>query len=58
MGAATVSAITRALAPGYVASTSTVGGVMLGVCSMGRKGIVMPPASTITIETTEAKIGR
>jgi hypothetical protein len=30
---------------------------MSGVCSIGRMGIVMPPAMTITIETTEAKIG-
>ena len=38
--------------------TSTVGGVMLGMLSIGSSGIEMIPTITITIEMTEAKIGR
>ena len=38
--------------------TATVGGVMLGVCSIGRAGIDSDPISTMTSDTTLAKIGR
>src|SRR5919204_6199538 len=58
IGAATVSATTWALAPGYDADTSTVGGVMSEYCAIGKVKSAMPPASVITIESTEAKIGR
>ena len=57
IGAATVSATTWALAPGYVAETWTVGGVISGYCAIGRPLRVTTPAITITIETTVAKIG-
>src|ERR1700746_1140697 len=36
MGAATVSATTWALAPGYAQATAMVGGVMFGYCAIGR----------------------
>src|SRR5437764_15402468 len=58
IGAATVSATTWALAPGYEAETSTVGGVISGYCAMGKVQPAMLPASTMTIDSTEAKIGR
>src|SRR4051794_35324754 len=58
MGAATVSATTWALAPGYDADTSTVGGAMSGYCATGRLTMAMPPPSTMTMDSTEAKIGR
>src|SRR5450631_691225 len=58
IGAATVSATTWALAPGYDADTSTVGGVISGYCATGSVASEMPPASTMTIDSTEAKIGR
>src|ERR1700719_3871511 len=58
MGAATVSATTCALAPGYTAETSTVGGVISGYCVTGSVNSAIPPASVITMESTEAKIGR
>src|SRR5262249_37975404 len=58
MGAATVSATTWALAPGYDADTSTVGGVMSGYWATGSVNNAMVPASTITMDSTEAKIGR
>src|SRR5471030_1733224 len=58
MGAATVSATTCALAPGYDADTSTVGGVISGYCATGKVNSAMVPPSTITMDSTEAKIGR
>src|SRR5690348_4074406 len=58
MGAATVSATTWALAPGYEAATSTVGGVISGYCVTGSAQTAMPPARVMTIDSTEAKIGR
>src|SRR5690242_11349004 len=58
IGAATVSATTWALAPGYDADTSTVGGVMSGYCATGNVCSAMLPASTITMDSTDAKIGR
>ena len=59
IGAATVSATTWALAPGYEAETSTVGGVISGILG-DRQGEQrqMPPASVMMIDSTEAKIGR
>src|ERR1700687_704349 len=58
MGAATVSATTLALAPGYDAETSTVGGAISGYWATGKVNRAMLPASTITMDRTEAKIGR
>src|SRR6516162_2681232 len=58
IGAATVSATTWALAPGYDADTSTVGGVISGYWAIGSVNRATPPPSTITIDSTEAKIGR
>jgi len=58
MGAATLFATTSALAPGYVAETVMVGGVMSGYCAIGRFTIATAPASVMTIEITAAKIGR
>jgi len=57
-GVATVSAMTGALAPGKLVFTDTVGGVMSGVFSTGRIGMVMPPISTMTMAMTSAKTGR
>src|SRR5262249_4684315 len=58
MGAATVSRTVWALAPGYRAVTSTVGGVTSGYCATGRVNTATPPASTKMTEMTVAKIGR
>src|SRR5689334_5572322 len=58
MGAATVSATTLALAPGYDADTSTVGGVISGYWAIGSVISAMPPPRVMTIDSTEAKIGR
>src|SRR4029077_7640163 len=58
MGAATVSATTWALAPGYAAETSTVGGAISGYWAIGKVNRALPPPKVITIERTEAKIGR
>src|SRR5207249_5730512 len=58
IGAATVSATTLALAPGYDAETSTVGGVMSGYWATGSVTSATLPAKTITMDRTEAKIGR
>ena len=58
IGAVTVSWSTEAFAPGYVVVTLTVGGVMSGIDATGRSGIEMAPASTMTMETTIAMIGR
>src|SRR5207302_719810 len=57
-GAATVSATTSALAPGYDADTSTVGGVISGYCVTGRVKTAMAPAIVMTMDSTDAKIGR
>src|SRR5262249_60670937 len=57
-GAATVSATTLALAPGYDADTSTVGGAISGYWAMGSVNRAMVPARVMTIDSTEAKIGR
>src|SRR5258707_467243 len=58
MGAATVSATVLALAPGYDADTSTVGGVMSGYCATGSVNRAMLPARVMTMLSTDAKIGR
>src|SRR4029077_9481123 len=58
IGAATVSATTWALAPGYVADTSTVGGVISGYWAIGRANTASSPASVTMIDSTEAKMGR
>src|SRR5689334_17765093 len=58
IGAATVSATTLALAPGYVAETLTVGGTTSGYCAIGSDWRATRPMITITIDRTVAKIGR
>src|SRR6516162_5277559 len=55
MGAATVSATTTALAPGYWQVTWTEGGVISGYWAMGR---AYRAAMTMTIEMTQAAMGR
>src|SRR6516164_1955937 len=58
MGAATVSATTWALAPGYWQVTDTAGGAIWGNMAIGSAKSASPPASVITMDRTEAKIGR
>ena len=58
MGAATVFIMVSALAPGNVAVTMMVGGVILGYCSIGNCREAANPARTIMIDKTDAKIGR
>src|SRR6266550_61652 len=58
MGVATVSASTFGFAPGYTARTTTVGGAISGYCAMGNWNTAIPPTSTMTMESTAAKIGR
>src|SRR2546429_4538092 len=58
IGAATVSATTFALAPGYVAEMLTVGGTTSGYCAIGSFCRATRPMITMTIERTVAKIGR
>src|SRR4051812_36369111 len=58
IGAATVLATTSALAPGKDADTSTVGGVISGYCVTGSRTTKIPPARVMTIDSTEAKMGR
>ncbi|CAM5213698.1 hypothetical protein BTHI11S_00657 [Bosea thiooxidans] len=58
IGVATVSAITRGLAPGYCARTTTVGGTTSGYSEIGRALIESSPATKIRTERTAAKIGR
>src|SRR6185295_6604637 len=58
IGAATVSATTRALAPGYVAEMLTVGGTTSGYCAIGSDWRATRPMMTMTIDRTVAKIGR
>src|SRR5262245_18298830 len=57
IGAATVSATTFELAPGYVQLTCTVGGVISGYCATDRMPTAIPPANGIMTEMTAAKIG-
>src|SRR3954463_2075750 len=58
MGVVTLCSTTWALAPGNVAVTCTVGGLICGYCEIGRPWKARAPASTITIDSTAAKIGR
>src|SRR5438270_455962 len=58
IGAATVSATTWALAPGYWQLTLTVGGAIGGYIAIGSDQRARPPASVIAIDRTVAKIGR
>src|SRR5262245_11890524 len=58
IGAATVSATTFELAPGYVQLTCTVGGVISGYWATGRIKTAMLPISVMITEITAAKIGR
>src|SRR5262245_25663456 len=58
IGAATVSATTFELAPGYVQLTCTVGGVISGYWATGRMKTAMLPISVMITEITAAKIGR
>src|SRR5689334_22724067 len=58
IGAATVSATTCALAPGYEHVTCTVGGAISGYCAIGSTRSATNPAMVSTIERTEEKIGR
>src|SRR5207302_7181288 len=58
IGAATVSATTLALAPGYWQVTETVGGVISGYCATGSLATETTPASVITMEMTDARMGR
>src|SRR5450830_2030116 len=56
-GAATVSAITFGLAPGYCARTTTDGGTTSGYSEMGKPKIDNSPATNMMIDKTAAKIG-
>lgn len=58
MGTPTVSATVCASAPGYVALTETVGGVISGYCATGRVLTVMTPTSIISTASTVAKMSR
>jgi hypothetical protein len=58
IGATTVDATVSALAPGYWPETLMTGGAISGYCAIGRRTSVTAPTITITIEITEAKIGR
>src|SRR6478752_2748399 len=58
IGAATVSRTVRALAPGYEAVTTMVGGVTSGYWATGRVTRATAPARVMTMDRTEAKIGR
>src|SRR5262245_57476693 len=58
IGAATLLAITSAVAPGYTAAIVTCGGDMSGYCSSGDTDIDTAPASTISSEITDDRIGR
>jgi hypothetical protein len=58
IGAATVSDITCAFAPGYAAVTDTVGGVISGYSATGKFISVITPANIISSAITKANIGR
>src|SRR5262249_24711788 len=57
-GAATVSATTWALAPGSLAVTRTVGGVISEYSAIGKKPAEIAPKRTMTTEITHARTGR
>src|ERR1700761_650753 len=58
IGAATVSAMTLGLAPGYWACTSTDGGTTSGYSPVESFVRAMRPPRKITADNTAAKIGR
>jgi hypothetical protein len=58
MGIPTVCAIVSAFAPGYIAFTCTVGGVIDGYWSIGSTKSDMPPATSNSRESTDANMGR
>src|SRR5256885_14150217 len=58
MGVATVCASVSAVAPGYVALMTTVGGAISGYCATGNVGYAMTPKITMSVDSTAAKIGR
>src|ERR1700743_1502600 len=58
IGAATVSATTRELAPGYWIETGTPGGVIGGYCATGNVKSAIVPARAMAMDSTVAKIGR
>src|SRR5579875_260522 len=58
IGSATVSINACALAPGYRAVTTMVGGTTLGYCDTGSAKIATAPISTIRIAMTFARTGR
>ena len=58
IGIPTVCAIVSALAPGYIAVTCTVGGVIEGYWSIGNTKSDTPPATRSNSDSTVAKIGR
>src|SRR4051794_27948823 len=58
IGVATVCETSWALAPGYMQVTETGGGAIGGYRAIGSENSAMPPASVMTIERTDAKIGR
>src|SRR5690554_1537930 len=57
-GAATVLERTWAFAPGYKATTSTVGGATSGNCDTGKEIYARPPPMRISTLSTAAKMGR
>src|SRR5512135_46932 len=58
IGVATDSETSWALAPGQVQSTCTIGGEICGYWATGSVNSAIPPARVMTIDSTEAKIGR
>jgi len=58
MGISTEFTSTKALAPGYEARTTTIGGEMEGNCEMGSCKMANPPKNKITSATTMASTGR
>src|SRR5689334_17889240 len=57
MGVATTCANVSAVAPGYVALMTTVGGAISGYCATGSVGYATTPKMMISVERTAAKIG-
>src|SRR3954470_9159665 len=58
IGAATAEATSIALAPGKAHRTVIVGGEIIGNCVRGKLKTQIAPASVMTMDSTEAKIGR
>ena len=58
MGCATVSSTTCALAPGKLADTLTTGGVIWGNSAIGRDCMHISPARVMTMDMTNANLGR